>query len=535
MPALEYRASTLSAEFPFISESEGRTVILNGPDTTTNSIADRNVAVPQLYYMHNGMPVGDGFQSVDYVQKCSGAGLGGWGVSSRTPFIYTWHDGINLFDVAVSGTDMIARIGADVLWTVLGSLTGPAANWPTLNRPYFTKATINGVTYGLETQPGINSFRYTRTYVGGIFFNGTYVFVGAPAAASLRGIAAVAGYGVLWTEQGIFWSSNINPLDFTPSLITGAGGGALQEAKGIICFVAPATFGAVIYCVGNAVAMIATGNPTYPFTFKEIKGAGGYVSDQLIASDANSIVQFAYTTFGLQSLGATQAQGVLTEVTDFLSEQYFEDFDETTFLFTRTAISIPVYKKFTLISGRFLVISYGITTYFSTFPLYSHAIIYDVERKRYGKLKINHVDVWQWASVADATLEQIVGSIGFLGATANVFVPRMFHAAAVPISTISTGNGVFLLGKYQYVRTRFLGLDQVTIENVDAAQVLRVSALAAIDGKNTTETVGTLADNTGTQRRYVFDSLMGKNISILIIGSIDLSSMILNFHTGGRM
>lgn len=531
MPNLSYRANLSSKVFPLVSESQGRTIIVGGPDQARSSSLDTSTTnvIPELYYCHNVVPVVDGWQSVDYVNKCaiyvpfSGVTIANPG--PFTPFVYSWNDFGNIFDMAVAGSTRIARIRGDALWTTLGSLDGTSA-WPDLNRPYFTRATINGVTYGLETQPGVNSFRYKNTYIGGIFFNGTYAFTGAPVAALLRGIASVSGYGILWTELGIFWSSSIDPLDYTPSLVTGAGGGSLQQAKGTICFVAPASFGAIIYCVGNAVAMQYTGNPTYPFTFQEIKGAGGYVSDQLIASDANSIVQFAYTTYGLQSLSATQAQGALTEITDFLSERYFEDFNETTFVFTRTALAAPVAKKFTLISGRFLIVSYGQQLPANQVQYYTHALLYDIEQKRYGKFKIDHVDVYQWASVADATIEQIIGSIAFCGTSATINVPRLYHAASV-------SGGVFLLGKYQYVRVRNIGIDKIWLENINAAQTLRVSTLTALDGKNTTEQVGYLLDSTGTQRQYLFDSV-GMNHSILIVGAIDLSSLVIDLHTHGR-
>lgn len=531
MPALSYRANLSNKVFPFISEYQGRTVIVGGPDQARSSSLDTSTTnvIPELYYCHNVVPISEGWQSIDYVNKCaiyvpfSGDTIAN--PAPHTPFVYSWNDLGNIFDVAVAGATRLGRIRGDVVWTALGSLDGTAA-WPDQNRPYYTKATINGVTYGLESQPGVNSFRYKNSYAGGVFFNTTYVFTGAPAAALIRGIAAVAGYGILWTEQGIFNSSSIDPLDYTPSLVTGAGGGSLQQAKGIICFVAPASFGAIIYCVGNAIAMLYTGNPTYPFTYQEIKGAGGYVSDQLIASDANSIVQFAYTTYGLQSLSATQAQGALTEITDFLSARYFEDFNESTFVFTQTALSAPVAKKFTLISGRFLIVSYGIQIASPAVQYYTHALLYDIELKRYGKFKIDHVDVYQWASVTDPTIEQIIGSIAFCGVGGRVDVPRLYHAA-------STSGGVFLLGKYQYVRVRNLVIDKVWIENINAAQSLRVSTLYALDGKNTSEQVGTLYDSTGTQRQYLFD-VVGMNHSLLIIGAVDLSSLVIDMHTHGR-
>lgn len=537
MPAISYRCCLDTQAFAFFSEYQGRTVIVGGPDQTVaqyrfsagTEIVDPST--PELYYAHNVMPVSEGYQTVDYTNKCAGPTSFTALLFGKIPFVYNWYDGPIILDLLVAGQQLWARHQNDNTWTVLSSLTGDNTTWPDQGRPFFTKATVNGVTYGMEIIPSVGINRRKFHYIAGTIFNQTYALTGAPLTTDIRGNCAVSGYHIIWTEVGVFWSSSVDATDFTPSLVTGAGGGQLQQAKGTIMFIAPATFGAVIYTVANAVAMIFTANGAFPFTFQEIKGAGGYVSDQLIASDANSVVQLAYTTFGLQALSSTQAQGTLTQVSDFLSRDYMEDFSESTFLFTRTALSIPLYKKFTLVNGRFVVISYGATLDSGTTPLFSHALIYDLELKRYGKLKINHFDCYQWGSVLDPTMEQLIGALGFLTQDVNLGLGAVW-TARIWNSTSVTG-GVLLLGKYQYVRTRTMGLDQVTLENVFAAQTLRVSSLYSQDGKNTLEQVGILADSTGTQRRYVFDAV-GMNHSILLVGAIDLSSMILDFHTHGR-
>lgn len=78
--------------------------------------------------------------------------------------------------------------------------------------------------------------------------------------------------------KAIAWSSLIDPTDFTPSLVTGAGGGAVQGAKGdIVCCVSH-TIGLVIYTNQNAVAAPTSGNARYPFNFRELVASGGIAS-----------------------------------------------------------------------------------------------------------------------------------------------------------------------------------------------------------------------------------------------------------------
>lgn len=521
MPAFSYRANLSTRSFPLVSISQGRNVLIPTFDNTINRYGyqegERDVSTPQLYYGHNFMPVQGGFQSVDFETKCN-----------PHPNNYTFNrayfyvDEQAVIDLAITTTGrLLGRKYGETDWTIIAVLDDSS---PGLD-PSVSFATINGVTYmvhieelGLAEKWIIDTVAYTTF---------SFTFTGAPTSNLIRGISAVNGYGVLWTEKGVFWSSSTDPLNYTPSLVTGAGGGALQQAKGKIRYIAPASFGAVVYTETNAIAMIYTGNTSYPFTFQEIKGAGGYVDTQLIASDANSIVQFAYTTHGFQSLSANQATGLLTDLTDFLSAGYYEDFDETTYTFSRIASTDPLGKKFTLIAGRYLVISYG--TY-SIPAVFNYAVIYDIELKRYGKIKLPHVDVYQWSSPLNPELEQIIGSIAFLQADGTVKVGRMFKDTA-------TSGGVFLLGKYQYVRVRTLSMDTLWLENVYEGQELRVSSLVSLDGKNTTEVLATevTAGSQGTQRQYAWDAATGINHSILICGPVDLSSLVMDFHTHGRL
>ena len=72
MAQITYRANLSAKSFPFISDNWGRTVIVPQYDNTFNrelssqEDSDRDVGIPQAYYMHNVMPTAQGFQSVGW-------------------------------------------------------------------------------------------------------------------------------------------------------------------------------------------------------------------------------------------------------------------------------------------------------------------------------------------------------------------------------------------------------------------------------------------------------------------------------------
>jgi len=88
-------------------------------------------------------------------------------------------------------------------------------------------------------------------------------------------------------------------------------------------------------------------------------------------------------------MSSQKAQIVLPEITDFLAGKVFEDFDEVTKELSLTELTATMKKKTKFISSRYLIVSYGITEF-------THALIYDIALERLGKLKIAHVDCFEY-------------------------------------------------------------------------------------------------------------------------------------------
>jgi hypothetical protein len=301
--------------------------------------------------------------------------------------------------------------------------------------------------------------------------------------------------------------------------VTGAGGGAVESARGIINYCVPHTLGFIIGTADNCVAALYQNNTRYPFQFRELVNSGGMTSLDLVTFDANTTNLYAYTTSGLQTISTAQTQTTMPEITDFISGRYFEDFDDVTETFTTTVLSAAMKKKISVVSDRYLIISYGISEL-------THAIVYDLISKRYGKIKLTHAQAFTYHLAAAGILETPKQSIAFLKKDGSV-VTVDFSIGATDL------NGTMILGKYQYVRSRLIQLDQVFLESIRANQSFELKVLSALDGKNNVSSEPELTYSSGLTREYSTRAI-GLNHSLLLKGGFVIDSLVLQFNVHGK-
>lgn len=511
MADVVYRANLKAAQFPFLTELSGRSIIVKGPDQTAPlGDLDKKVndtsgqGTPQIYYCHNVMPVDSGYISTSFTES----------VITAYPVATGFDETVILRDDTgnsailakdVNGNLYVMQAGA-VVWTA--PIAAPVA--ATIAGKRMTVAFVGGITYIYFAEVAC----YVYTFATNLM---TLTSLSGLVAADLLGIVAVRGYMIAYTDQSVFWSSTILATDFVPDLTTGAGGGQLEGARGTITTIEAVYGGMVVFTSGNAVAATSSDNVRFPFNFLEITGCGGLLNAAYVSLDANSSSLYAYTTAGFQSISLKQAQVVFPEVTDFLSGSSFEDFNESTNILTvSTTGGTPIPKKIVVIASRYLVISYGISSL-------THALVYDLAYKQWGKLKITHSDCFEFNRT---TVETSKKNIGFLTAGGGIFVLNSDIENA-------SANGVMILGKYQYVRTRLMQLQRVAFENVNQNSTFNLYDLPCTDGKNFgTALVGYLATNSGKYREYLFHNT-ALNHSLLAKGGFNAASIELTFNVSG--
>lgn len=580
MAQITYRGNLSSKSFPFISNNWGRTIIIPQSDNTFNrqlsseADSDRDAGIPQAYYMHNVMPTAQGFQSVGYSSiiiaavpavldftfaflirdaadnkayvgvTASGSfyiNLGngtGWALKAAYPagalittsfvsgvqYIYIAGYGCIRYDFSLAAFVAVTLTGLEI--TKILGITGAAGYLIAWASP------VTGQSLAFTTV--LNSAILTGTVTSVLVINQVVSGTGIPAGSKIISIAAgvsitidqvatAAGPITLIAAPlaaGVAWSSTIDATDFMPSLITGAGGGSVEGARGAITLCVAHTLGFIVYTTNNAVAAIFSNNARYPFTFREIISSGGLASQNLVGYDANSGNHFAYTTSGLQLISTSATQTILPEVTDFIAGKLFEDFDEITNTFSRVVLSATMQKALAVISDRYLVISYGITSL-------THALVYDLSAKRFGKLKINHVGVLEYSIVSIGITETPKQSIGFIQKDGTIKLVD-FGAYA------SSSKGVIALGKYQYVRQRLIQINEVNVENVFNTASFVALLFTSLDGKSTT--TETLKQIGGSAEFMQFGSVaVGLNHSLVLKGNFQLESLTLNFSIHGKV
>lgn len=504
-----YRANLTAAEFPFLSELQGRTVIIGNIDQNFSRQGnspknkDRDIGIPQAYYMHNMMPTDAGLTSVGYQQVADSP------LDTDNTFgdIFTLRDPteqVAYLNNTSSGRNYIL-LNLGLGWIRTTDKT-PAA--PGL----VTTAHVNGQTYICFSKLGIFKYNFGTNVLDPVVTAGLN-------QANVIGICASNGYMIAWTSTTVVWSSTIDPTDFVPSLITGAGGGAVQDIKAEITVALPNNGGITVYTKKNAVSATYTGNVRYPFSYKEIIGAGGLANPSQSAYDGNSTNHVSYTTAGVQEISINNSAPLFPQLTDFLAGAQFEDYDDATGNFTVLDLIAPMKKKLTQIGNRYIVFSYGVSQL-------THAVVYDTALARWGKLKLNHVDCFEYFYPSADVVDAPKRNIGFVQADGKVIV--------CIISYSNTGsNGTLMLGKYQLDRPSFLQLQEIHLESVQMQNTPSVKVLSTLDGTNAIQTtVPYLAENVGNYRRYNLRA-NGLNHSLILNGAFHLNSMVLQFDDDG--
>jgi hypothetical protein len=513
MGDLVYRGNLKTASFPFLSELFGRSVIVRGQDQNyvgglaAKESLDSSVGVPQLYYCHNVVPIDNGYKSVGYIEYTSAA--------------YPSTAGFQQSNVIRDGAGNSAQLAVDAVGNLYVMEKG-TSTWVTPSGGP-SAASIAGKRISVSLVSG-TTYIYFENVGCYVYDWGTSTFssqaLAGLVAANIIGVAGNAGYLLAYSADAIAWSSTIDATDFIPSLTTGAGGGNVEGARGEIVTVEEVYGGIIIFCEENAVAGVYSGNARYPYNFNAITGAGGLTNPFHTAQDTGSGSVYAYTTSGLQLLNLKQAQPVFPECTDFLSGSLLEDYDEiTNELVLQDASGQELLKRLTLIADRYLIISYGITEL-------THAIFYDIGYKQFGRLKINHTDCFEFVAYNTGTVEIPKRSVAFLGAGGSINILNTDIVAA-------GSNGVMLLGKFQYVRTRLLTMQQVEFENVNPGDTFNLYLFPSLNGKVLLPAVtGTQLGNSGKVRRYGF-RYTALNHTIAAIGAFTAVSFVLTMTVHG--
>lgn len=558
------RLNLASAIFPFSTSLDGRDIIAAGEDQNYNYISQigepvKDRGIPQALYMHNVLPTAQGYQAV------------AWEDAGLPPLPTPVLDGLLSF-TNVTGT--ISSSVEDAVMSFPGLVGYGAASEGSsfhatgfdlsshdqLNCPV-TQAFLQQTNYLFFGKLGMYKIRDSTLAMDAVTPAGLTV-------ANIQGICAAQGYMIAWDyANNIVWSNSTNPIDFVPSIATGAGGGGIQQVKGTISFCVPIAGGFIIYCSENIVSATYTGNSQFPFAFKEIQNGGSIpVLPQVTSSDSTTSTRYidqiayqdnlgyhyAFTSAGVQQIDLNQAQNLFPEITEFLTKQIYEDFDESTNILSTTYLAMPLRIKLSYVGNRYIVFSYAIRP--ST--VCSQALLFDTTLQRWGKLKVDHVKCIDYAFRNNRILNTAfpvaystafpMKNIVVIDASGNINAINMDLVQIAHTSTIgslsyevSTPNGVLIIGKVQYRRNNFIIHQWTGTENLGTSgSDYSVYLVPTLDGKTFLPAIimsnppNLIQNSTGYKRtgmRYTC-----QNFSLLYKGSFNLVSLLIDFTLGGH-
>jgi hypothetical protein len=511
MASNTYRGNLSAAQFPMLSSLQGRTVIIPGADNTFNrQVAsqqqkDRDVGIPQIYYCENVLPMSYGYISVGEAALVSPA-VGYTGYFTQCELIYDASGNSRHVAVTTTGEVWVRDASTDsAAWAKILSAES------TIKIFFLTIANIDGRSFVVISNKGRYEYNYTTSTLPAVTLTGL-------ESIAIGGVANAAGTLIAWDLQTVYWSALENPTDFVESLLTGAGFGAVVQAKGVIKTCVPHALGFHIYTERNVVTALATGKSDYPYTLREVVNSGGILDTLAIATNTNSTVQYSFTTSGLQSINTTNADSSFYEQSDFLSGKRWESWDNVNkkvILHTESAV---LKKRLSVVGDRYLVIAYGPAALDS---LNQFALVYDLAEQRWGKIRCNGLQA----------LEATIGSNYLF----NIF--KQDGSISGVTSSPGNTNGLIVLGKYQHVRTRFLQLNKISIDNLlSYTSAPDVFVIPTLDGA-TPYNPQKLSYNdyaVGNCAVTYLCVLVGMNISVVISGEFELASIILEYSLHGR-
>jgi hypothetical protein len=207
----------------------------------------------------------------------------------------------------------------------------------------------------------------------------------------------------------------------------------------------------------------------------------------------------------------------------------------------------------TVVGSRYLVISNGKT------KSYQYALVHDIAFGRWGKIKIAHVDVFEFiqpSSVGETPYFLVYGYtydefkdisystllVGFDAGTQAKDIIGFLQADGTVVtadfSLITAGDaGLLVCGKYQHRRTAHITIDEIEVDNAETTGGnLVAKILSSINGKTIYDISTPFPDpaTTADHRRFFCDA-NGRNHTVVLAGTFSLNTFLLRYHMEGRV
>lgn len=489
-----FRLNLGSAEFPLLNYLYGRSIVFPQqdmhyirPNAFSGAEADKNIGIPQLLFCENVMPASYGYQSIAY------------DVAIQASSVSDFDQAFYLRDAAENRTLFVPGVAGTTAKRYTYDATANTWNSSSVTVPSGAKCTVANIK--------------SRTFVKFEFDDQFFEWTGAwgvaavPAltATNIKGLVSANAYLLAYDRNTIYWSSTVDPLDFVPSLVTGAGSQRILSTRGVIVVCYPVEDGFIIHTTVNSVLAKFSGNIRFPWTFKEIKNSAGLDSAEHATSQGDGNNVYVYSTNGLMTYTVNKAQQEFPSVNEFFGCREMEVWNSVTKAIDSITLTNKFIVKLEFIASRWLVISYGATAL-------THALVYDTALKRWGKLRVDHVDCFEfygnpgtvgsiialkWSQLSGTWAQQNntwaeYGGI-ISGGSASLTVPYRalaFLQASGQVRIVNfdfsnkNDTSVLMIGRLQFLRNNQWTIHEVEAEQMGPEVNNKMQLWSSLDGLN---------------------------------------------------
>lgn len=566
MNVQRFKVSLNNARFPFISEKAQRAVFVPGLDSAPRTprqfmgeIESIDYNLAQIIYGENIMPSAQGVKSVGYLPFISPT------VEKDFDTIFPLRDedeNTVLFSPGKGKNYIYDEDAGQWTSTTFAEIFPTLTLCPTCDpaTSAVTYAYVDGKTFvcyaRLKSNAGHNMSLLFWDADAGNLVDGSPLVAGLPfPVGEIDGISSSNGYLLVYSGIEIAYAPFDGAVfDFTPyknGAFTGAGRQIAEDIKGNIRAVIAMPGGFIMFTDKNAVAAhYHAQSISAPWVFREVPACGGLESYQQATVEGTLGRVVAYTTAGMQSISLNSAESVWPDVADFIAGRKIERFRYPLNELYSSQLVLDLFVKVSNVGNRYIVISYG------SYPnVFSFALVWDLSLERWGKLKFRHTDCFYYAygtedkkltygAFGDVTYEDTDG-LTYDGTVAgNAFVSAQHGLAFLTeygevkladwsdMAREEPDQGVAIIGRVQLTRGRNVQFNRAEVEGLGEGEVL---IQPSYDGFNLAPSVP-LVPVTETPNYKILGGLVdGKNFNLLVKGTFDLSTIILEGTPSGKI
>jgi len=544
MPQIKFLSDLNVAEYPLLTKWMPRTVVQDAPDGST--LYNRPpISHPQVMYLQDVLPTKYGYKSVGYKQLVA---------APVTPNLNFAQE-----ITAIDQSQNKALIGV-ALNSKIYMLTAASPLWQDVTPASWaggdavTYGIVNGITYLYLANFGCYAVNIT-----GVSLTAT-TLIGI-TAANILGMSAAVNYMLLWDASGtVYWDSTVNPLDFTPSIITGAGSEIPADLSGKIVVIVPlSTSGFAIYTTQNIVLASFSNNTQFPWLMRNAAGSSGINHYSKVSLGQDLGFHVAATYAGILQVTQQGCTTIVPEAMDFLAARIYESYDFVNNVIVSTVLDTVLAYRITIVGARYTILSFGVTAIAGTQQIYTDALVYDTVLKRWGRISIDHTCIFE----IDVNLEGVISpytAASEVGQTYASASPQSYISANTNISnppqvgriigclgidgTVSLAsedyssynqNSVMWLGKYQSTRDYNLVLEELLVEEITSDNTnFNLLTIPSYNGRDLSAPLTPVVIELGTKLRRYGMRTEAQNHIIVLLGSFSLSALQLTAQLGGR-